>query len=349
METPAAPSCPIPLREYPRVVLAHGGGGRLGQHLVQKMFRAAWGNPLLDLLHDGAMMTVAAGRLAFTTDSYVVHPLFFPGGDIGSLAVFGTVNDLAVCGARPLCLSCGFILEEGLEMEELWRVVRSMGEAAREAGVPIVTGDTKVVEKGKGDRLFVNTSGIGLIPPGVDISPRGARPGDRIILNGPVASHGVAIMSVREGLEFETAVRSDSAPLHNLVAAMLEAAPEIRVLRDPTRGGVATVLNEIASASGVGIEIRERDIPVPEGVRGACELLGLDPLYVANEGKLLAFVPPAAANRVLAVMRTLEAGKESVVIGEVTDAHPGTVVMESSIGGRRMVSMLSGEQLPRIC
>jgi hydrogenase expression/formation protein HypE len=279
----------------------------------------------------------------------VISPIFFPGGTIGELAVNGTVNDLAMCGARPLHLSAAFIIEEGLPMDDLWRIVMSMQEAAKKAGVSIVTGDTKVVDRGKGDRIFINTSGIGIVAPGVDISPRRAAVGDAIILSGRIAEHGIAIMSVREGLEFQTALASDTAPLNGLVEAMLNACPDIHVLRDPTRGGVASVLNEIAEEARIGISIVEEKIPLGEEVRGACEMLGFDPLYVANEGKLVAFVPPGDADRVLGAMLAHPAGKNAAVIGTVVASHPGTVVMKTRIGGTRVVDMLSGEQLPRIC
>jgi hydrogenase expression/formation protein HypE len=295
------------------------------------------------------MFTLGGARCAFSTDSYVINPIFFPGGDIGTLAVNGTVNDLAMCGARPLFLSSAFIIEEGLPMEDLWRVVVSMKQAAEAAGVQLVTGDTKVVDRGKGDKLFINTSGIGIIADGVQINPKQAKPGDKIILSGSIAEHGIAIMSVREGLEFETQIKSDCAPLNGLVETMLTTSKEIHVLRDPTRGGVASVLNEIAESAQVGISISEEQIPVSEEVRGACEILGFDPLYVANEGKLIAFVSPNAANIILNSMRTHPLGKNAVLIGEVVANHPGTVIMKTRIGGSRVVDMLSGEQLPRIC
>lgn len=342
--------CPIPIGDYPAVTLAHGGGGRLSQMLIERMFVPAFANPALTALHDGAILEVGGVRLAFSTDSFTVSPIFFPGGDIGSLAVHGTVNDLAMCGAQPLALSAGFILEEGLPMEDLWRVVQSMQRAAAEVGVSIVTGDTKVVERGKGDGLFINTAGVGIIPAGVDISPTRAGPGDVVMINGPIAEHGMAVMSVREGLEFETALQSDSAPLADLVAAVLAAGGEhVHVLRDPTRGGVASALNEIAALARVGVHLDEERIPVGEAVRGACELLGLDPLYVANEGKCIAIVAAGAADAVLAAQRGHPLGRTATVIGEVVSDHPGRVFMRSRIGGRRVVDMLSGEQLPRIC
>jgi hydrogenase expression/formation protein HypE len=289
-------------------------------------------------------------RLAFTTDCFVITPRFFPGGDIGSLSVHGTVNDLAMCGARPLALSAGFILEEGLPMEELWRIVQSMQAAAQAAGVPVVTGDTKVVDRGRGDGIYINTTGLGTIPPGIHISPRRAQPGDKILINGPIAMHGMAVMSVREGLEFETALQSDAASLHNLVARILAAGGDaIHVLRDPTRGGVASALNEIASQAHRGIQLWEVSIPVGEAVRGACEILGLDPLYVANEGKCLAIVAAEAAEAVLSAMHADPLGQEAAIIGEVVEEQPGRVTMRSRIGGWRIVDMLTGEQLPRIC
>jgi hydrogenase expression/formation protein HypE len=310
----------------------------------------AFANPALGQLHDGAVLDVGGARLAFSTDSFVVNPLFFPGGDIGSLAVHGTVNDLAMCGARPIGLSAGLILEEGLPMEQLWRVVQSMQGAAQAVGVPVVTGDTKVVDRGKGDGVFINTAGIGLIPQGADIAPTRARPGDLVLINGPIAAHGIAIMSVREGLEFETEVASDSAPLHELVAAMLDVAgAHIHVLRDPTRGGVASALNEIAQAARVGIRLEEARIPIDDEVRGACEILGFDPLYVANEGKCLAIVAREVGDMVLAALRAHPLGRVAAIVGEVVGEHPGKVTMRSRIGGLRVVDMLSGEQLPRIC
>ena len=343
-------TCPIPLDQYPTVQLAHGGGGRFSAQLVSEMFLAAFGNPTLDVLHDGAILEVPAGRLAFSTDSFVIHPRFFPGGDIGSLAVHGTLNDVAMCGARPMALSVGFILEEGLPMDDLWRIVQSLGAAAKGAGVPVATGDTKVVDHGSGDGIYINTTGIGLIPDGVDIAPTRARPGDVVIVSGEIAVHGIAIMSVREGLEFETALESDSADLSGLVGRVLEAGGDaVHVLRDPTRGGVASALNEIAAAAETGVLIEERAIPLGDEVRGACEILGFDPLYVANEGKFLAIVDPAVADRVLEVLHSDPLGEQATVIGEVVDDHPGRVFLRSNVGGMRVVDMLSGEQLPRIC
>jgi len=342
-------SCPLPITDYKSVLLAHGGGGKLTQQMINKMFLPQFQNEFLEPLHDGAVFLVNGVRIAFSTDSYVVNPIFFPGGDIGRLAVNGTVNDLAMCGAHPLYLSAAFIIEEGLPMEDLWRVVLSMQEAAKNAGVVLVTGDTKVVDHGKGDKIFINTSGVGIVGTDVEISPRKAKPGDKIIINGAIADHGIAIMSVREGLEFETQIESDTAPLNDLVMRMFDVSKEIHVLRDPTRGGVASALNEIAEKAGVGISIIEEQIPMSESVKGACEILGLDPLYVANEGKLLAFVATEETDKVLSAMRTHPLGKEAVIIGEVVADHPGTVVMKSRIGGTRVVDMLSGEQLPRIC
>jgi hydrogenase expression/formation protein HypE len=347
---PAALACPLPLSDYPHVQLAHGGGGRLTQGLIEGLFLPAFANPALAGLHDGAVLEVGGARLAVSTDSFVVSPRFFPGGDIGSLAVHGTVNDLAMCGAQPLALAVGFILEEGLETAELARIVDSMRRAAAEAGVPVVTGDTKVVDRGKGDGAFIHTTGLGLVPAGVDIDPLRARPGDRVLVSGEIAVHGVAILSVREGLEFETALESDSAALHGLVADLLAAGGDrVHVLRDPTRGGVASTLNEIAAKAGVGIRLDERAIPVSEPVRAACEILGLDPLYVANEGKCLALVAPEAADAALAAMRAHPLGRAAALIGEVTEGPAGQVTLRSTIGGERIVDLLTGEQLPRIC
>ncbi len=342
-------ACPLPIMEYKNVLLAHGGGGKLSHQLIKDMFASQFKNELIEPLHDGAIFSVGGARLAFSTDSYVINPIFFPGGDIGKLAVNGTVNDLSMCGARPLYLSSAFIIEEGLPMEELWRIVLSMETAAEAAGVKLVTGDTKVVDRNKGDKIFINTSGIGIISDGVDINPRHAKLGDKIILSGTIADHGIAIMSVREGLEFDTQIESDCAPLNGLVETMFEASQEIHVLRDPTRGGVASVLNEIAESADIGITIFEDLIPVSDEVKGACEILGFDPLYVANEGKLLAFTSPTAADKVLAAMRAHPFGKNAVIIGEVVANHPSTVIMKTRIGGSRVVDMLSGEQLPRIC
>jgi len=343
-------ACPLPLRDYPRVLLAHGGGGSLTRQLIEQVFLESFRNPALESLHDGAQLEIDGVRLALSTDSFVVQPLIFPGGDIGSLAVHGTVNDLAMCGARPVGLSAGFILEEGLPMQTLWTITRSMRRAAGRVDVPVVTGDTKVVDRGKGDGVFINTTGIGAILPGADVRPERARPGDLVLINGPIADHGIAIMSVREGLEFETALTSDSAPLHDLVEPLIALAGErVHVLRDPTRGGVASALHEIADRSGVGIRLTETAIPLREEVRGACEILGLDPLYVANEGKCIAIVDREIAERALEAMRTHPTGRDAAIIGEVVEEHPRSVVLRSRIGGNRIVDLLSGEQLPRIC
>jgi len=342
-------SCPLPLPADDRVVLAHGGGGKLTNQLIEKVFLPEFGNPALEARHDGAVVTVGGARLAFTTDSYVVRPLIFPGGDIGDLAVNGTVNDLAMCGARPLYLSTGFILEEGLEMATLRRVVHSMREAARRAGVQLVTGDTKVVDKGKGDGIFINTAGIGLVEAGVDVNPARVEPGDAIVVSGELGAHGIAILSVREGLEFEAPVESDTAPLWEPVGALLAGGVEVHCLRDLTRGGLASALNEIAAARGVAMRIDETAIPVPEAVRGACEILGLDPLYVANEGRFAAWVPERDAARALAILREHPVSARAAIAGRVVEAPAGTVLLDSRIGGTRVVDMLSGEQLPRIC
>lgn len=342
-------ACPIPKSDYANILLAHGSGGRLTHDLITKMFLPQFRNEFLGPLHDGAVFEVGGIRLAFSTDSYVVDPIFFPGGDIGELAVNGTVNDLAMCGSHPLYLSAAFIIEEGLPVDSLWKVVLSMREAAKKAGVLLVTGDTKVVDRGKGDKIFINTSGIGIIGEGTYLDAKTVRAGDKIIVNGEIGLHGIAILSVREGLEFETDIKSDTAPLGELVEKMLNTSTDVHVMRDPTRGGVATTLNELAGQSGLGIELDEEAIPVPDGVKGACEILGLDPLYIANEGKLLAFVPPPDADRVLETMRRHPLGKDSAVIGEVVDSHNGTVVLKNKIGGKRVVDMLTGEQLPRIC
>ena len=343
-------SCPVPATGGPTVTLAHGGGGRMSKALVDRVFLPAFRNDALAALHDGAILPARRGRLAFTTDCYVVRPIFFPGGEIGSLAVHGTVNDLAMCGAKPVALSVGFLLEEGFPLADLDRVVASMRDAAAAVGVPIVTGDTKVVDRGKGDGIYVNTTGIGEVPDGVDIAPTRARPGDRILLSGSIALHGIAILSVREGLAFSTTIESDSAALHGLVADVLAAGGSgVHVLRDPTRGGVSSATNEIAEAARVGMLLDERAIPIREEVRGACEILGLDPLYVANEGKAIAIVAPEAAAAVLAAMRAHPLGREAADVGEVTAGPAGRVTMRSRVGGMRIVDMMSGEQLPRIC
>jgi hydrogenase expression/formation protein HypE len=342
-------SCPIPIAHYPSVLLAHGGGGKLMHQLIEDMFVPTFGNPMLNTRHDSAVLQFNSARLAFTTDSFVVHPLFFPGGDIGSLAVYGTVNDLAMCGARPLYLSAGFILEEGLPMETLWRVVRSMQQAACHADVQIVTGDTKVVDKGKGDGIFINTSGVGSVEQPCRIAPDRVRLGDVLVLNGDIGRHGIAIMAVREGLEFESSIQSDSAPLAGLVLELLAAGVEIHCLRDLTRGGLASALNEIATTACVSVTIDECLIPVREDVQGACEILGFDPLYVANEGRFIAFIAPTDADRALRIMRAHPLGAGASIVGRVSDAASAPVMMKSRIGTRRIVDMISGEQLPRIC
>ena len=342
-------SCPLPITDYKEIVLAHGSGGKLSHQLISKMIVPQFANELLAPMHDGAIFSLGEGRVAFSTDSYVVSPIFFPGGDIGKLAVHGTVNDLAMCGARPLYLSVGFILEEGLPMEEFWRIVQSMRAAADEAGVQLVTGDTKVVDRGKADKIFINTAGIGVVPSGIDIHPARAQIGDQIIISGPMAVHGIAIMSVREGLEFETEIASDTAALNGLVEEILRVCPDVHVLRDPTRGGVTSSVTEIAQSAKVGVQLQESAIPISEEVKGACEILGLDPLYVANEGKLIAVVAPAEAQDVLAAMRAHSLGRKAAIIGEVVSGHPGFVTMKTRVGGMRVVDMLSGEQLPRIC
>ena len=332
-----------------RIDLTHGAGGRAAAQLVAELFRPQFDNAWLAAANDGACFAVPAGRMVMATDSHVVSPIFFPGGDIGSLAVHGTINDVAMMGAKPLYLAAGFILEEGLPLADLRRVVESMARAAREAGVAIVTGDTKVVEHGSGDGVFVTTTGVGVVPPGVGPSAERAQPGDRVIVSGTLGDHGVAIMSQRENLGFATALESDSAALHGLVEAMLAAAPDIHCLRDPTRGGLATALNELASQSGVGMMIDEAALPMRTEVAGACELLGLDPLYVANEGKLVAICAAEDAARVLAAMRAHPLGRAAAIVGTVVEDAQRFVQMETSFGGRRVVDWLVGEQLPRIC
>ncbi|GAA4137188.1 hydrogenase expression/formation protein HypE [Streptomyces griseoincarnatus] len=346
---PANWTCPAPLRDQPVVVMGHGGGGALSAELMEQVFAPAYGNAVLTGLADSAVLELGSARLAFSTDSYVVRPLFFPGGSLGDLAVNGTVNDLAMSGATPAYLSAAFILEEGVELTVVDRIARAMGAAAEAAGVTVATGDTKVVETGHGDGVYVTTAGVGLVPDGVDIRPQRARPGDAVIVSGPIGLHGVAIMSVREGLEFGVEVSSDTAPLADLVAAVLAVTPDVHVLRDPTRGGLAASLNEIARASGTGVRLRERAIPVPDAVANACGFLGLDPLYVANEGRLVAFVPPAAAEEILAAMRAHPQGGGAALIGECVAEHPGMVVVSTGLGGTRVVDLPLGEQLPRIC
>jgi len=342
-------TCPLPLRDYPAIVLGHGGGGKLSSELVEHLFLPAFANATLAGLGDSAIVDVAGTRVAFSTDSFVVRPLFFPGGNIGELAVNGTVNDIAMSGAQPIAMSVGFILEEGLPLAQLGLIAEATGKAARDAGVELVTGDTKVVDQGHGDGVYLNTSGFGIVPEGVTIGPDRARPGDAVIVSGDIGVHGIAIMSVREGIEFGTVVESDTMPLNGLVAAMLEASRDVHALRDPTRGGLAATLNEIARTSKVGVEYEERLVPVPEAVASACNFLGLDPIHVANEGKLVAMVPAAVVDDVLAAMQAHPAGSGAVVIGRVVDDHPGVVVARTAIGGTRIVDTQVGQQLPRIC
>jgi hydrogenase expression/formation protein HypE len=332
-----------------KILLDHGSGGKISHSLTTDLLLPVFDNPILADLHDGAIFELNGQRLAFSTDSYTVDPIFFPGGNIGDLAINGTVNDLAMCGASPLYLSVGLILEEGLALADLETIVRHMGHAAQNAGVTVVTGDTKVVPRGAVDKIFINTSGVGVIAEGVQIGSTRARAGDRIILSGTVADHGVTVLTRREGLTFESSLTSDSAPLNRMVSEMLEASRDIHVLRDPTRGGVGTALNEIAEKSKVGISIYEDQIPLKNEVAGICELLGFDPLYLANEGKLLAFVAAEATAAVLEAVRRSPYGKDAAVIGEVTGEHTGQVVMHTRVGGQRIVDMLTGEQLPRIC
>jgi len=345
----AAFSCPLPLPARERILLGHGSGGKLSADLLRDIFLPALGNPVLDRLEDQAVVSLNGVRLAITTDSFVVKPLFFRGGDIGSLAVHGTINDLAMGGAQPLWLSVAFILEEGLPLDTLRRVVASMHQAAANVGVQIITGDTKVVEKGSADDLFINTTGIGRVREGVSLSASQAKPGDVILVSGYLGDHGIAILAEREGLQFETQVNSDSAALHTLVAGLLESTPEVRCLRDPTRGGLSSTLNEIATSSKVGMELDETSIPVREEVRGACEMLGLDPLYVANEGKLVAIVAPSAAQAALRALQSHPLGKDAAIIGRITQEHARMVVMRTPFGTTRIVDMLAGDQLPRIC
>jgi hydrogenase expression/formation protein HypE len=331
------------------IQLDHGSGGRATHDLIRDLFAEAFDNEFLSAMNDSAVLSIDAGKVALTTDSYVVDPILFPGGNIGSLAVHGTVNDLAMLGARPLYLTVGFILEENLSLDTLRRVVSAMAAAAREAGVLVVAGDTKVVPKGKADKIFVNCAGLGIIPEGLQIGGQYARAGDAVLINGTIGDHGMAVLCKREGLTLENDILSDSAPLHDLVAKMLEVCPAVHALRDPTRGGLATTLNEIAQQSQVGINLNEQDIPIREDVAGACELLGLDPLYVANEGKLVACVPGECAAEVLEVMRKHPRGCQATQIGAVSAGEAGQVVLKTRIGGHRLLSMLRGEQLPRIC
>lgn len=347
---PLAASCPIPTSRYDRVVLGHGSGGRLTSDLLAGVFLPALGNATLAALEDQATIALPSGeRIAITTDAFVVQPLFFPGGDIGRLAIHGTINDLAVGGARPLVLAAAFILEEGFAIETLRRIVESMRDACEEAGVQIATGDTKVVERGKGDSIFITTTGVGLVPHSCSLSVAKARPGDRLLVSGTLGDHGLAILSVRQGLAFETTLESDCAPLTDLVRVMLNAAPTIRCMRDPTRGGLASVLNEIARASAVGLKVVAEAIPYRMEVQAACEMLGLDPLYAASEGRLVAVVPESEAGRVLEAMRGHPLGRNAAEVGVVTGDHPGIVTLRSGLGAERILAMLAGEQLPRIC
>jgi hydrogenase expression/formation protein HypE len=354
-ENPSAPdfsnwSCPLPLADYPTIVMGHGGGGKLGNELVEHLFLPAFRNPALENLGDAAVFELGSGRLAMSTDSFVVQPLFFPGGSIGALAVNGTVNDLAVSGAEPKYLSASFILEEGFALAQLAAVVRAMADAAAVAGVRIVTGDTKVVERGHGDGCYINTAGVGVLRPGISVGPHRAQPGDVVLVSGTIGDHGMAIMSVREGLEFESQIRSDCAALNGLIADVLDAVgPAVHAMRDPTRGGLASTLNEIATASNVGIEIDESMLPVRAEVQSACELLGLDPVYVANEGKAVFFVAPDTAERALEILRAHPLGRDAARIGHVTPQHPRMLVARTAMGANRVIATQIGEQLPRIC
>lgn len=345
-------ACPISLHDYPTVLMAHGGGGRLMHHLIETMFLSAFGGPDREV-HDAAVLPLSGDRIAFTTDSYVVQPLFFPGGDIGSLAVYGTVNDLAMAGAQPLYLSLSLILEEGLSMETLWQIVQSIQAAAQRAQVQIVTGDTKVIDRGNGDGLLINTAGVGRLDHGLTIAPSAIRAGDVILLNGDLGRHGIAVMAMRAGLTFETTITSDVAPLAQVVGDLLQAGVRVHCLRDLTRGGLSSTLNELAMATGLRFAIAESAIPVTAEVQGACELLGLDPLYIANEGRFVAIVPPEDAALALNILRAaqVKAGDAATacVIGEVTDAASPGVILKNSLGATRWLDMLSGEQLPRIC
>lgn len=342
-------SCPLPLRDHPVIVMGHGGGGKLSAELVEHLFLPAFANDAAAELGDAALVMIGGARLAYSTDSFVVRPLFFPGGNIGDLAINGTVNDIAMRGARPLFMSAGFILEEGMPLDRLGAIARTMGAAARRAGVTLVAGDTKVVDRGHGDGVYITTSGFGVVPEGVEIGPTRAQPGDVVIVSGEIGAHGIAILSVREGLEFGAPVVSDTAALNGLVAELLEETREIHVLRDPTRGGMASTLNEIAHASRVGMMLEERKLPVQDAVRAACELLGMDPLYIANEGKLVAIAPAAVAERLLDRMRAHPLGRNAAIIGHVTADNPGVVAARTGIGGTRIIDMMVGEQLPRIC
>lgn len=333
-----------------RILLSHGSGGKKSQELTDRLFLQHFDDPALSVLNDQAVLERPAGRIAVSTDTYTVDPIFFPGGDIGSLAVHGTVNDVAMSGARPFALSAGFVLEEGLPLADLDRIAGSMAKAAKQAGIRIVTADTKVVSRGSADRIFINTTGFGVLPDGLEIGGQYAVPGDKILLSGTIGDHGIAIASARDGIRFTTTVTSDSASLNGLVHSLLqEVGDAVHVMRDPTRGGLATVLCEIAGQSGVGININEEAIPVKEGVKGACEILGYDPLYLANEGKMVAVISPEAAEKALDTLRSDGLGREAVIIGEVTAEHPGKVVLHTTLGGRRLVDRLTGDMLPRIC
>ena len=342
-------SCPLPIMDYDTVQLAHGAGGKLSAELIDKVFIPCFGNQILDKMEDQAVLERPAGRLAFTTDTFTVSPIFFPGGNIGELAINGTVNDVCMSGATPLYLSVGFIIEEGLPIEELHHIVVSMKAAAEKAGVRIVTGDTKVVNKGNCDKLFINTSGIGVIPDGLEINAKHIQSGDKILLSGTIADHGMAVMTVREGLSFQSTIESDTTALNGLVQTMLKAGQQVHAMRDPTRGGVATTLNEWAKASGLGIRISEDQLPVRNDVRGACEILGIDPMYVANEGKLLAVVAAEETDMVLEAMRNHPLGRDAVLLGEIVEEHSGKVTMINKLGVERIIDMPVGEQLPRIC
>ncbi len=342
-------SCPVPLMDHDTIQLAHGAGGLLSAELIDKLIIPRSASPELEKLEDQAVLDLPPGQVAFSTDTFVVSPIFFPGGDIGDLAVNGTVNDVAMSGAQPVALSVGFVLEEGLPLADFHRILCSMEAAAKKAGVRVVTGDTKVVNRGSADRIFINTSGIGVVPEGLQLGADRIAPGDAVVLSGTLADHGMAVMTVREGLSFQSTVASDTCALNGLVAAVLEACPQVKALRDPTRGGAATTLNEFAATAGVGIKLDESTIPVRPDVQGACEILGIDPLYVANEGKLIAVVPGEAADAVVAAMRNRDEGREAVVIGRVVADHPGLVAMTTGLGAERIVDMPVGEQLPRIC
>ncbi len=332
-----------------RILLDHGSGGKISHSLTLDIMLPAFDNPMLSKLNDGAILNIGGKKLAFSTDTYVVDPIFFPGGNIGELAIYGTVNDIAMCGGIPMYLSAGLVIEEGFLISDLEKIIKSMGAAAEKAGVKVVTGDTKVVPKGAADKIFINTSGVGLIPDNVDVGSDKALPGDKIILSGTIADHGITVLTQREGMTFTSSIKSDTAPLNGMVERIFNSSRDVHVLRDPTRGGVGTSLNEIAEKSNCGIKIYENKIPLKNEVKGICELLGFDPLYIANEGKLIAFVASKDAEKVLSAIREDEFGKDACIIGEVVSGHPGKVFLETGIGGTRMVDMLTGDQLPRIC